>query len=757
MLERLKKDFKDPLFRNAYALLANALGTSLLGFLYWVLAARFYSPGLVGASSALIAALLLASTVAQLNLGGALARFLPRAGGESRRLVLSAYLVSGTLAILIALAAMPSLDRMAGDVGLKGSASHLWLGAAVAIWSIFALQDFTLTGLRKSLWVPAENAAFGALKIALLVVFASTAPSLGILASWTIPMALMLLPVNFFIFGKLLPRRTKNAFHTPRLRPKEVASFVALDYLGSLFSLASTQMLPVLIAARIGSEANGYFYIAWVVMTTLDFALLGVTSSLTVEGAHEEKRLPELVSALASRMVIAGGLLVVGLFIGAPAILSIFGPEYAEQSSGLLRLLAVGLLPRGVNALWISVARVQNRVPQIVAIQGAVSLMILGLSALLVPHFSILGVGIAYLIGQTAIALSLLPGLLRLIARPGKHKEPDFHNKSDLHEVRVMKTPTGPVSMNELSVVIPVRNAESLIEECLASVVKCGPAEIIVVDGLSTDSTLEIARRFPVRIISDEGLGLPVARTLGVAAARSRCVALVDADLVVKEETLESLLQEFVEGRYAGLQAGLRSVSGKRYWGRALANHHRFGLSRNWFGLAVTIFERERLLRLGFDLELASGEDIELRLRLRDLGVRLGVSHQTVAVHRFEDDYTDAKRQWSADGSGLARVVRKRGLRSSWLVGLPLVSAVWGVVLSLLRLQPHWIPYFVAYLVGNYASMLREFCRSAERSHIANASFSVLQTQVARRGNWNGLDHSQFATDPEDACRDRSD
>lgn len=69
LLERLKKDFKDPLFRNAHALLANALGTSLLGFLYWVLAARFYSPGLVGASSALIAALLLASTVAQLNLG----------------------------------------------------------------------------------------------------------------------------------------------------------------------------------------------------------------------------------------------------------------------------------------------------------------------------------------------------------------------------------------------------------------------------------------------------------------------------------------------------------------------------------------------------------------------------------------------------------------------------------------------------------------------------------------------------------------
>jgi glycosyltransferase involved in cell wall biosynthesis/O-antigen/teichoic acid export membrane protein len=709
LVGRLRKDLADPLFRNAYALLVNVLFTSLLGLLYWILAARLYSPTLVGASSALIATLLLASTVAQLNLGGALARFLPGAGSASRRIVLSAYAVSGSLAIVVALSAMPWLDRIAHEVDLKGAAGNLWLILAVVVWCIFALQDHTLTGLRQSIWVPAENAVFGVLKIVLLATLAGALPRLGILASWTFPMALMLLPVNILIFRRFLPRHMRQSKGTEAIGPKKIGHFVAFDYAGSLLNLASSQLLPVLVAARIGAEANGYFYIAWVVMTTFDFALVSVTSSLTVEGAHAEDRLPELTSALIPRLLVGGGVLLGAIVIGAPRLLSVFGPAYAANASGLLRLLAVGLLPRGVIVLWMSTARVQNKVREIVAVQGALSVMVLGLSALLITHFNISGVGIAYVMGQTTIALALLPRLRRLLV---PLKEPQ-RLTADATSKRSFPD---SVSVDALSVVIPVRNAEAHIEECLASIVRCRPGEIIVVDGLSRDSTLQIARRFPVRIISDKGLGLPMARTLGTEAARSRWVALIDSDLVVGERDLEELLQEFVAGGYVGLQAGLHSVSGRGYWGRALANHHRYGISRRWFGLGMTIFERDRLLELGFDRAFPSGEDIELRLRLKDQGARIGVSRRTIAVHRFDDEFAFAKRQWAADGAGLARVICKRGPSAAWLIGVPLVSAVWGIALSLIRMHAHWIPYFLCYLVANYFSMLRQLFSSTRLS-----------------------------------------
>src|SRR6266540_3743168 len=70
-------------------------------------------------------------------------------------------------------------------------------------------------------------------------------------------------------------------------------------------------------------------------------------------------------------------------------------------------------------------------------------------------------------------------------------------------------------SMLDVSVVVPVRNAERLLDACLASIARSRPRELIVVDGRSTDSTGEIAWRYTQRLLSDEGRGLPVARLLG--------------------------------------------------------------------------------------------------------------------------------------------------------------------------------------------------------------------------------------------------
>jgi glycosyltransferase involved in cell wall biosynthesis len=265
--------------------------------------------------------------------------------------------------------------------------------------------------------------------------------------------------------------------------------------------------------------------------------------------------------------------------------------------------------------------------------------------------------------------------------------------------------------MLDVSVVIPVRNAEEQLDECLASIMRCEPREIIVVDGNSTDRTLSIARKYPVRILSDEGRGLPVARLLGAEAAGSRWVALIDADVVVPEGALELLLTEFVEGGYTALQAGLSSVGGPGYWGRALANHHRTGRSKDWFGLVATIFEREALLEIGFDPTFGSGEDIEVRWRLAQTSARVGVSEQTFVTHRFGDTFEFARGQWDADGRGLARMIRKHRLRGTMLLGLPLAAGIRGIALSLVRRQPSWTLYYACFTVFNYVAMLAELGR----------------------------------------------
>jgi glycosyltransferase involved in cell wall biosynthesis len=238
----------------------------------------------------------------------------------------------------------------------------------------------------------------------------------------------------------------------------------------------------------------------------------------------------------------------------------------------------------------------------------------------------------------------------------------------------------------DLSVVVPVRNAEMFIDGCLSAIARAEPREIIVVDGNSTDQTVEIARRYPVRVLCDQGKGVAAARMLGVTSAVSDAVALIDVDILLPDDALERLLAELREGGYAALQA--------------------------------TIFNRDVLLRYGFDERFASGEDIELRWRLREGGEKLGVSRQTVVEHRFDDTFSCARGQFTADGEGLARMAMKYHLRATHLLAIPAAGAVRGIGLSLAKAQPQWLPYFVCYTTLNYAAMAGQFV-SALRSRLA--------------------------------------
>jgi len=266
-------------------------------------------------------------------------------------------------------------------------------------------------------------------------------------------------------------------------------------------------------------------------------------------------------------------------------------------------------------------------------------------------------------------------------------------------------------ALADLTVVIPARNAEHMLDHCLGALRKTGAAEVIVVDGQSGDETARLARALGARVLSDEGRGLPAARAIGARAAKTKYVALVDADVVIPEGALAELFAEFQAGGYTALQAGLHSVGGPDYWGRALAYHHRTGRSKNWFGVVATIFERHTLLKHGFDTRFLSGEDIDLRWRLRRAGAKIGVSKRVIVEHRFDDTFAFALGQWLADGKGLARMLDGHGARSRLLLGLPLAAGLRGAVLSLLKLQARWIPYFALFTLFNYVGIAAELVR----------------------------------------------
>ena len=108
--------------------------------------------------------------------------------------------------------------------------------------------------------------------------------------------------------------------------------------------------------------------------------------------------------------------------------------------------------------------------------------------------------------------------------------------------------------MPEISVIIPVRNAERHIRQCLDSVLgqSLRDIEVICVDDSSTDSSaetlLEYAAADPrVKMLRYEGgRGAGAARNVGLSAARGKWLHFVDADDVVLENA-EKALADFAE------------------------------------------------------------------------------------------------------------------------------------------------------------------------------------------------------------------
>jgi glycosyltransferase involved in cell wall biosynthesis len=109
-----------------------------------------------------------------------------------------------------------------------------------------------------------------------------------------------------------------------------------------------------------------------------------------------------------------------------------------------------------------------------------------------------------------------------------------------------------------VSVVIPALNEERNLPHVLSQLPE-DVSEILVVDGLSTDRTIEVARKTvpDVRIVEQRGRGKGNALQAGFAACKGDVVVMLDADGSMKPSEIPSFVEE--------LQAGAEFVKGSRF------------------------------------------------------------------------------------------------------------------------------------------------------------------------------------------------
>lgn len=209
-----------------------------------------------------------------------------------------------------------------------------------------------------------------------------------------------------------------------------------------------------------------------------------------------------------------------------------------------------------------------------------------------------------------------------------------------------------------VSIVICSRDSERTLEKTLESCLENHPLEIILVDQNSRDGTLSIAKRFGLKVLTqDRGLGY--ARQMGALAARGEFVAYVDSDVILSPNTIDRLIRDMIENEYVGISAKTLAVSKDTYWTWAEDQAGKLEYNRegetNLIGTAATIFRREVVLTYGFDPFFSgAAEDNDFAYRLRKAGNRLGVS-SAIAYHNHPTTLRQLMRKQYWYGKGDAR------------------------------------------------------------------------------------------------------
>jgi succinoglycan biosynthesis protein ExoA len=237
-----------------------------------------------------------------------------------------------------------------------------------------------------------------------------------------------------------------------------------------------------------------------------------------------------------------------------------------------------------------------------------------------------------------------------------------------------------------VSIVIPIRNEEAAIRDCLDAVLAQDyPGdrfEVIVVDGESDDGSRQIVEEYAardgrVRLLPNPLRIVPTAMNIGIRAARGHIVARVDGHTQLARDYLRvgvETLRRTAADNVGGL---IRPVGGTLF-GDAVATAmcSRFGIGASFHFSAMEMeadtvymgmWPRRTFVRFGlFDEELVRNQDDELNYRIRKGGGRVWLNPGMRSSYRNRTSPERLARQFFQYGVWKVRVLQKHPRQMSW-------------------------------------------------------------------------------------------
>lgn len=398
MFQKLKNHYRDPLYKNSFYILLNSITAALFGFIFWMIAARYYSSGDVGLATALISSTGIIVNLSSFGLNTGIIRFLP-SSTEKTQLFSSVWIVSIVGVLIFGFIFLIGIDIFSPQM------KSLMTPLVIVIFILFLIfqmssdifSNLFLT-LRKAEYSYAQSMGVG-LRIFLLIPL-TFAGLLGIFGSLGIAYC-----VSSGI-GILLLYRMKISIK-PVLKTdllKDIINFSLANYVSDFLVMAESSILPILILNVIGAKEAAYFYVAFSIVNLLYAVPNAFFMSMFIEGSHGMPLRKNMIKALAA----AGAIMIpVGIIIYSfgDILLNLFSREYSQNAYDILKLLVLSSVFVVFNALFISVKRIQKDIKPMIAINALLFVVTVIASYFFMQQYGVMGVGMGWMAGQGIAAI----------------------------------------------------------------------------------------------------------------------------------------------------------------------------------------------------------------------------------------------------------------------------------------------------------------------------------------------------------------
>jgi len=194
----------------------------------------------------------------------------------------------------------------------------------------------------------------------------------------------------------------------------------------------------------------------------------------------------------------------------------------------------------------------------------------------------------------------------------------------------------------KVTIIVASYNCQDTIAECLKSILALdypeGFVEVIVMDGVSRDSTVKIAEQFPIKVISIR-LNAPAAYNYALKIAAHPILGFIDADAKVERDWLRKVVPHLYEPQVAGVSGSIETWNSTNPWARSIGyelknRYSRIGKHTGRIATMNLLLKKAVIEEAGgWDEKLPSQYDTDFGFRISAKGYKIAYEPGAVCYH----------------------------------------------------------------------------------------------------------------------------